>query len=94
MLCCVIRVKSSLHHESCGPRVLISSRLSILFVQVSRRQSNLTVMMLSALRGQGIIELQRELSAMDPNPTDKDATSNGADSISPSSTATGPIVRV
>lgn len=28
-------------------------------------------MMLSALRGQGLLELQRELSSLDPDPTDK-----------------------
>lgn len=36
---------------------------------VSRRQTNLPTMMLSALRGQGLVELQRELSALDPQPT-------------------------
>lgn len=81
-------------HQSFGPHVLIASRQSLPFVQVSRRQSNLTMMMVSALRGQGIVELQRELSAMDPNPTDDDAASSSADSISPSSTATSRKVRL
>lgn len=40
----------------------------MLGVQVSRRQTNLPTMMLSALRGPGLSELQRELSSLDPNP--------------------------
>lgn len=40
-----------------------------LVMQVSRRQTHLATMMLSALRGQGLAELQRELSSLDPNPS-------------------------
>lgn len=40
-----------------------------LVMQVSRRQTHLATMMLSALRGQGLAELQRELSSLDPDPS-------------------------
>ncbi|CAM9692192.1 unnamed protein product [Choristocarpus tenellus] len=37
-------------------------------VQVSPRQSSLPALMVTALKGNGLEELQRELSALDPNP--------------------------
>ncbi|CAM9639813.1 unnamed protein product [Ectocarpus sp. 4 AP-2014] len=36
--------------------------------EVSRRQTNLSIMTLSALKGAGMVELQKELASLDPKP--------------------------
>lgn len=53
-------------------------------LQVSRRQTSLSTMMLSALKGRGLNELQRELAALDPNPS---ANGSAPDSASDNDSA-------
>lgn len=57
---------------------VLKSQLLLLFpcvtLQVSRRQTNLSTMMLSALNGAGLTELQRELASLDPSPVDGGST--------------------
>ncbi|CAM9227076.1 unnamed protein product, partial [Scytosiphon promiscuus] len=60
--------------------------------EVSRRQTSLSVMTLSALKGAGVVELQKELAALDPKPTaavaDSSHDEDGSSSSSSSSSAT------
>ncbi|CAM9167220.1 unnamed protein product [Pylaiella littoralis] len=62
--------------------------------EVSRRQTNLSTMTISALKGAGVVELQRELAALDPKPTaavDPDpAESDGALAVNSAKTPEAP----
>ncbi|CAM9674857.1 unnamed protein product [Ascophyllum nodosum] len=55
--------------------------------EVSRRQTNLPTMMLSALKGRGLVELQRELASLDPAPgvVDSSGSACGANDVKNSS---------